>query len=420
MLLTDTVFHWLSETLTRLDILPWLLGTPLIAFGCWFLFAQRKAHKALKKELDVLSQVKRNSIEYELVLKTMHLCVWRMDLATRSVTYENDYREYYGSVMVEQGGDFSSLLSHMPEPHAAAVSDGISDLAADRIENFHEQYQVSNPQTGQTYWAESFAIVDKRDAAGKPLTIVGASMRIDHQKEIEDALMEALYHAEESDRLKSAFLANISHEVRTPLNAIIGFSDVLPMATSEEERNSLISLIKKNNAKLLRLFDDTVRMSKLEARGGEAIRKRKFDLHAMLSGIAAKYKAESEETGVVLTVDDNTHMTLNADEDRLSEVVNQYVNNAFKFTAKGVITLGQTLTGSTVRIWVRDTGKGIPEDKCNIHLFDRFVKLDDFGEGSGLGLSICRSIALSMNGKVGVESTVGQGSTFWIEINLED
>ena len=244
-------------------------------------------------------------------------------------------------------------------------------------------------------------------------------MNIDRQKDIERALIEARNKAEESDRLKSAFLANISHEIRTPLNAIVGFSDVLSMAQSEEERTQLVNLIKQNNAQLLRLFDDMVNMSKLDA-GDDAVKKEHFDLKTLLVELADRYQPEYDKKGIVLqTSVQDTDLQLYTDRGRLREILNQYLNNALKFTEKGSVTIGYELRGEHVRLWVRDTGKGIPAEHCNEHLFERFFKVDEFIAGTGLGLSICRSLAQTLGGTVGVQSKEGAGSLFWVEIALE-
>ena len=288
-----------------------------------------------------------------------------------------------------------------------------------KYEDYHQKYRAQASPSSPFYWEETFATIDKYDIDGNPLTIVGTSMRIDEQKEIEQALIDARNHAEESDRLKSAFLANITHEVRTPLNAIVGFSDVLPMAQSEEERNELIKLIKQNNAHLLRLFDDMMNISKLEAGNQGEIVKDTFELTPLFRELADKYLAVALDKGLSISLSETAEPVLvHTDRDRLKEILNQYMNNAVKFTSTGGITLGSDKTPSSIRIWVRDTGKGIPADRCNEHLFERFVKVDDFVAGTGLGLSICRSLADVLGGQVGVESVYGQGSTFWVEVPL--
>ena len=365
-----------------------------------------------------MSKIKRHTIEYELVLKTMKLSIWRMDVPTKAITYESDYRDAFDMAEIPPGTSFPALVDMIDPAYVDTMRKNMNDLVEGRVENYHMQYEVKIPHSDRTYWEESYATVDKRDLDGKPLTIVGTSQRIDKQKEFEQALIEARNHAEESDRLKSAFLANISHEVRTPLNAIVGFSEVLPMTQSDEEREQLLGLIRDNNAQLLRLFDDMIHMSKLEA-GGGTIRKSHFELRPLLEEIVQQYAGKVDESRVTMQVEQtDANLQVYTDRDRLGEIINQYVNNAVKFTSEGAITLGFEQREKVLRIWVKDTGKGIPEDRCDDHLFERFVKIDEFVPGTGLGLSICRSMALSLGGKVGVQSALGKGATFWVEIPL--
>jgi signal transduction histidine kinase len=334
------------------------------------------------------------------------------------MTFESDYRDS-DTVVFPPGTRVDELAKLVKSEDAEKVSKGIDDLVEGRIDECHIQYEVNIPHSERTYWEESYAVVDKRDLDGKPVTIVGTSQRIDKQKDIEKALIDARNHAEESDRLKSAFLANISHEVRTPLNAIVGFSEVLSMAQSEEERQQLIGLIRDNNARLLRLFDDMMHMSRLEA-GDDSIKKSSFELKPLLEEMVVRYASRLDAKRVklfVMPTDSNPRVL--TDRERLGEIMNQYVNNAVKFTTDGQIILGFENIEHQLRIWVEDTGKGIPEDHCNDHLFERFVKVDEFVPGTGLGLSICRSMALSLGGKVGVESTLGKGSKFWVDIPTE-
>lgn len=406
------------DSLIETDILIWIVGVPLLLAALFYLFYQYRQLRLLNEELAQLSQVRHHTIEYDLVLKAMKLCIWRVDVASRIVTFDSDYRDSIENIVPLKSSTVEDIIAQLLPEYQEKIGRGMQQLMDGSIDDFHVQYQVRIPHSDRSYWGEGYATVERRGDDGKPVTIVGTTMRIDRQKEIEQALIEARNHAEESDRLKSAFLANISHEVRTPLNAIIGFSDVMSMAESDEERQELMKLIKKNNDHLLRLFDDMVNMSKLDA-GVDAAKKTRFDLNDLLAEVVEKYESVSKETGVKLILEampaDPRPFT---DRDRLREIVNQYVNNAMKFTSEGSVTLGYDKHDNQLRVWVKDTGKGIPEEHCGDHLFERFVKVDDFVPGTGLGLSICRSLAQSLGGTVGVQSKLGEGSMFWVELSV--
>ena len=407
------------SSLMRIDVMIWVAGIPVVFFLLVILLYQVRQYRQLKVELVQLAAINRHSIEYELVLKAMKLSTWRIDVAEGVVSYESDYRSKTNSFVPQSGATIDGMYDLIHIDDRDTVREALTGLMEGKYEDYHQKYRAQASPSSPFYWEETFATIDKYDIDGNPLTIVGTSMRIDEQKEIEQALIDARNHAEESDRLKSAFLANITHEVRTPLNAIVGFSDVLPMAQSEEERNELIKLIKQNNAHLLRLFDDMMNISKLEAGNQGEIVKDTFELTPLFRELADKYLAVALDKGLSISLDETAEPVLvHTDRDRLKEILNQYMNNAVKFTSTGGITLGSDKTPSSIRIWVRDTGKGIPADKCNEHLFERFVKVDDFVAGTGLGLSICRSLADVLGGQVGVESVYGQGSTFWVEVPL--
>lgn len=407
------------SSLMRIDVMIWVAGIPVVFFLLVILLYQVRQYRQLKVELVQLAAINRHSIEYELVLKAMKLSTWRIDVAEGVVSYESDYRSKTNSFVPQSGATIDGMYDLIHIDDRDTVREALTGLMEGKYEDYHQKYRAQASPSSPFYWEETFATIDKYDIDGNPLTIVGTSMRIDEQKEIEQALIDARNHAEESDRLKSAFLANITHEVRTPLNAIVGFSDVLPMAQSEEERNELIKLIKQNNAHLLRLFDDMMNISKLEAGNQGEIVKDTFELTPLFRELADKYLAVALDKGLSISLSETAEPVLvHTDRDRLKEILNQYMNNAVKFTSTGGITLGSDKTPSSIRIWVRDTGKGIPADKCNEHLFERFVKVDDFVAGTGLGLSICRSLADVLGGQVGVESVYGQGSTFWVEIPL--
>ena len=402
--------------LMQIDILFWLFAIPMVVLLVVYLIWQQRHFKSLVSELAMLNTVKGRTIEYDLVLKAMKLAVWHIDVQERTITYDSDYRDALDVASVPPGSDVEMFCDNLLPEDKKRIAASMVDLAEGRTELVHEQYQAYSSVGDTIIWGETYAVVDKRDANGRAKTIVGTSMRIDKQKEIESALINARNHAEESDRLKAAFLANISHEVRTPLNAIVGFSEVLVDSNSTEERAQLAGLIRQNNTRLLQLFEDMVNLSKLEA-GGESLRQTRFLITDLLQELLKKFAQRAAEKQLTLLIDEHSEpLEANTDRDRLMQILSHYVDNALKFTAEGGITVGCNLEVGNMRVWVRDTGKGIEAKFCGDKIFERFVKIDEFEQGTGLGLSICRSLAFSLGGKVGMESEVGVGSLFWVDV----
>ena len=402
--------------LLRMDILFWLVTLPIVAVLVCFLLWQYRQHQGLVSDMSVLNTVQHRNIEYDLVLKAMKLAVWHIDVQERTITYDADYRDALDVASIPPGSDVEMFCDNLLPVYKERIRTSMIDLLQGRTDHVREQYQARSLQGDGTTWGETYAVVDKRDADGHPLTIVGTSMRIDKQKEVEMALIKARNQAEESDRMKTAFLANISHEVRTPLNAIVGFSEVLAGNPSDDERTMLSKLIRQNNARLLHLFDDVVNMSRLEA-GGGSVSKQRFLVRDFLQEVVEKYAAQAAEKHLTLAVDAHSEtLEPHTDRDRLLQIVCHYVENALKFTTAGSITIGANLEVGHMRVWVRDTGKGIEAEYCGDKLFERFVKVDEFEQGTGLGLSICRSLAIMLGGKVGMESELGVGSLFWVDV----
>lgn len=226
-------------------------------------------------------------------------------------------------------------------------------------------------------------------------------------------LIKAKEKAEGSDKLKSAFLANMSHEIRTPLNAIIGFSDLLTITEDPAERKTYSEIVHKNNELLLQLISDILDLSKIEA-GTLDVVYDQVDVNRMCCEIIQCYELKTQDGQVKVTFADHLpHCILYSDKNRLVQILHNFLNNAFKFTSSGEISVGYNLTGKNeIRFYVRDTGCGI-ESKDQGSIFDRFIKLNSFVPGTGLGLSICKSLIEQMGGRIGVESTPGEGSIFW-------
>lgn len=410
-----TLLYAAQHTQTT-EIIVLVVGLLLIVFLITAIYWQRKEGIKLSDELQVLESQRKEDVEFEFVLKAMGLSIWHINTATGELFFDKDFREKRddGS-MGRDSATFIENTSLLFEEDGHRVHKSLSALCNGTAEEYHEQYRVLIPHSDKTFWEESYAIVSERDIAGKPTRVVGTTQRIDEQKNMELALKEALAKAEESDRLKSAFIANMSHEIRTPLNAIIGFTSVLPDIDGKEERQEIINLIQENNQKLLRIIDDVMNISKIEA-GKEQLQMMTFDVNIILDEVANKYKSKLKPDVTLTTQFAAAEQNITSDLTRVLESMEHLVSNAVKFTDKGSIVIGyDPVENNRIHLWVKDTGKGIaPENQERV--FERFFKVDEFIPGAGLGLSVCRTMAFSLGGLVGVESKLGEGSTFWIEI----
>ena len=399
------------------EALIWVIGISLLLGFVVLFFYQRKIGKGLELELSQLSKVRKHNVEYELVLKAMKLCTWHIDAVERTITYDNDFRERQDCFVPTPGGSIDQVADAMVEADRQHIRQALDEFCEGLKDEYHEISRVRIPHTKNFYWTESYATIASRNPDGTPKFIVGTSMRIDERKSMENALIMARNKADESDRLKSAFIAKMSHEIRTPLNAIIGFTSVLPDVKDEDERRDLINLIQENNQKLLQIIEDVMNISKIES-GKEQLVVSSFDLNEVLSSVVETFVPKAQPGVVISTAFDKDSQNVTTDLNRLMEILNHLLLNATKFTSQGNIVLGYKLVeDNRIHIWVKDTGMGIaPENQERV--FERFFKVDEYVPGAGLGLSICRTMANSMGGDIGVESVLGKGSKFWLDIPI--
>lgn len=232
-------------------------------------------------------------------------------------------------------------------------------------------------------------------------------------KEIQISLNIEKERAQQADKLKSAFLANMSHEIRTPLNAIIGFSNLLQNTDSVEEREEFMKIINTNNDLLLRLIDDILDLSKIEA-GVVDLHYKEFNLNELIDYLARSLQPRLEDKKevklIVKTPKEASWIYL--DYNRLLQLMTNFTINAIKNTAVGEIQIGYTPHLNGVHLFVEDTGIGIPASEHH-RIFRRFEKVNEFVQGTGLGLSICKAIVETFKGEIGFTSEEGKGSTFW-------
>ena len=359
------------------------------------------------KRWQVETSLQQSQRTMQKVLDNINANIFVSDYDTLKVIFANKpFREEAGEVpanaecwrMLNAG--LENGCKHCPKPKLLDANRKFTGV------HFWEDY---NPVTKRWYTIQSMAIkwLDGRWA------IMELATDITTRKQVELELIQAKEKAEESDRLKSAFLANMSHEIRTPLNAIVGFSSLLAETDEAELRHVYMSLVQENNELLLNLISDILDISKIEA-GMIDIVMGRVDVPQLCREVIATFSHKKRDTAVELRFDENSpQIVIDADKNRIVQVLSNFLTNALKFTTKGSITLSYTLEDENqVRFCVTDTGKGIPDEQKH-EIFNRFVKLDSFVQGAGLGLSICQSLVKRMGGKIGVESREGEGSCFW-------
>ena len=269
-------------------------------------------------------------------------------------------------------------------------------------------------EDGTYTWTHVNLLVKKYAPQDRIIEIISINYDITELKRTEEMLVKARDKAEASDRLKSAFLANMSHEIRTPLNAIVGFSSLLTSTESAAEKELYNSLIGHNNKLLLNLINDVIDLSKIES-GYLELRPDWVNLTELLDESVAEY-AHQVPSGVELLTNYPAHDSLvELDSLRIKQILSNFLSNALKNTTTGHVEVFYEVDHQSVRIGVKDTGRGIPQNMLE-KIFERFEKLDSFAQGAGLGLPICKLIVEKMNGRILVDSQLGIGTTFIIEL----
>jgi PAS domain S-box-containing protein len=285
---------------------------------------------------------------------------------------------------------------------------------------------INKTKDGKFYWVNS-SVSPIIDNDGNVLHYVGLAEDITAKKITEQDLIIAKEHAEESDRLKTAFLQNMSHEIRTPLNAIVGFSALLTNPdTSVEEKELFNSMIMKSSESLLMLIDDILDMSKIQA-NQLTILKAPVNVTEILLELFASFRLQAQNKGIELIMDTDTcgdNLVCYTDPYRFKQILSNLITNALKFTEKGSVKFG--VSGQIqdfITFYVKDSGIGIPKEVGN-SIFERFLKVEPtmtklYG-GVGLGLAICNSLVKAMGGKIWYESNLGQGTTFYFTLPWVD
>lgn len=344
------------------------------------------------------------------LLKNSQRFLWHSDIESRMLYFYRQLDE------PEISMDFETFLGYLAEEDRLRMREALNSQEMLTNDIHGDIYHFTHTMDGpEEEWYE-FSGKPIRNKDGKVTGHFGVSIDITQAMKTRQDLENETKLASESVRRKSGFMASMTHELRTPLNAIVGFTSVLSALADSPERPEYVRIIRNSSDMLQRLINDIIDASSL-ADGSISINPEQVDFATMFDDICLTLQQRIEDPNVQF-LKDNPYKSFvtTIDPGRIQQVLTNFLTNAVKFTKEGHIRLGYRYQNDGLYMFCEDTGAGIPIDKQKI-VFDRFVKLDEFVQGTGMGLAICKSIAESCGGKIGVYSEgAGKGSTFWLWI----
>jgi len=353
------------------------------------------------------------------LLSEVHDAVFSSDSNSR-ITYWNRAAErMFGWTKEEALGHTSGELLQ-PATDASTIEEAKSKLKKEGYWMGEGQYSRKD---GTSFFVEVNATILK-NADGKYAGQIVVSRDITERKKAEADLIAAKEKAEESDRLKSAFLANMSHELRTPLNSIIGFSELLTDPDFDLKQESRFAqIIHTSGNHLLAMINDIMDISKIEA-GQVKVINGLFSVNQLMAELQEEYSLKAHQKGIEIILDPMNpveEVFIENDQTKIRQILVNLVGNAIKFTEKGFIQIGVSLTGKLIEFQVKDTGIGIPAE-FQSQIFERFRQVESYDSrkygGTGLGLAISKSLTELLGGTIWMESKKGEGSTFHFTIPL--
>ncbi len=349
--------------------------------------------------------------------------LWDWDLSSGRVHFNPRWVQMLGYEPGELEGRISTWERLLHSDDKERVMEILNDYIEGRLPDYVVEFRLKT-KAGRWKWILSRGKIAERNDQGRPVRFVGTHVDIDERKRIERALIEAKEQAEAVSRAKSEFLANISHELRTPMNAVIGMTALLLDSELDDEQRDCLDIVRQSAEKLLSMINDIILLSKIEA-GTLKSAAEPFDLRGVVDAAIRRAAGRAETKGLDLSsrLESETAAAVIGDGRALRQVLDRLIDNAVKFTNEGEIELvvGVDDDGRDRRLHfvVRDTGVGVPADRQDI-LFDSFRQADGsttrrFG-GVGIGLAIAGRLVELMGGRIWTENRGEGGSAFHVTI----
>lgn len=338
------------------------------------------------------------------------LYLWHSDINNQTIMF---YRSLRGHGTIEQ--NFDTFISHLTESEQDVARYYLNNTEKEQLDMNVVFHFRKSPFDENEAWY-NMRSTPKFDYFGNIIGHRGVLYDVTKSTLLQHELSEVTKRAEASNQLKSGFMASMTHELRTPLNAIMGFTDILRVIDSPEERTEYIRIVRNNCDMLVRLINDIFEASTI-TEGPDSIEPTDVDFAKSFDDICLMLEQRVTEPGLEF-LKDNPYKSFRTtlDMGRIQQIITNFVTNAVKFTKQGHIKVGYRYERYGLYIYCEDTGSGIPKENQSM-IFERFVKLDEYVQGTGLGLNICKSIAERCGGKIGVLSEgEGKGSTFWVWI----
>jgi two-component system sensor histidine kinase/response regulator len=360
-----------------------------------------------------------------LATEAADIGIWNWDIPTGKLEWDPRLLAWYQvpEEIRDQGLDYDFWRSRLHPDDREGAEAKLQKAIRDQVTN-DDVFRIVLPG-GRVRYIHSVSVIERQDAEGRPLRVLGVNRDITAQRELEEELRAAKEAAEAANAAKSRFLAHMSHEIRTPMNAVLGMTQILARSALTPDQGAMVEQIHTAGRSLLLIINDILDLSRIEA-GQIPIEERPFGLAPILAQIEHLLGATARDKGLTLRIPPITAPAgdLLGDPLRLEQILVNLIGNAIKFTVQGEIQVRVTpleigATTLRLRFEVSDPGIGItPEALTGI--FSPFTQADSsitrrFG-GTGLGLSISKRLVELLGGRIGVDSQVGAGSTFWFEL----